>query len=61
MITKREFRKTHRQDRDKLFNAAWRDIVNFAKNRNIDDIDALYEEIVSSKVNNPRSQFYIYG
>lgn len=57
----RKLRLTNSQDSNRLFNAAWRSIKLFNQNSEIDDLQALYEIIVSGKVNDSRSPFYIYG
>jgi hypothetical protein len=48
-------------DRKELFEAAWRKILWFNRNSEIDDLFGLYDQIVSEFVNNPKSRFYIYG
>ena len=60
--TRRVLRNTvGKDDSSDLFNYAWRKIRWFAGHSEIDDLDGLYETIVSEAVNNPRSRFYIYG
>ena len=52
------------RDSDALFEACWREVMIFAKQSDIYDnnhLKELYNSIVSQKVNNPRSRFYIYG
>jgi hypothetical protein len=58
---KRELRKANISDSDSLFNAVWRKITWFNRESEIDDIDGLYDSIVSEKVNDSNSRFYIYG
>jgi hypothetical protein len=58
---KRELRRINLTDSDSLFNAAWRDIIMFSGSSEIDDLDALYDSIVSEMVNDSNSRFYIYG
>jgi len=60
-MTKKELRAVKSIDCDRLFNAVWRDILQFNRDCDVDDIEALYEQIASSKVNNPKSSFYLYG
>jgi hypothetical protein len=54
-------RKANASDSDDLFGAAWRRVVAFNRESEVDDLPALYDAIVSELVNNPRSRFYIYG
>ena len=61
MKTKKQFRQENKKDSESLFNAAWSDILYFSRNSEIDDLQGLYDSIVSEKVNNPRSKFFIYG
>lgn len=56
-----ELRLANSQDSNRLFNAAWRSIKMFNQNSEIDDLQGLYDTIVSEKVNNSKSPFYIYG
>ena len=56
-----KLRLNNSQDSNRLFNAAWRKIKWFNENSEIDDLQGLYDTIVSEKVNNPKSPFYIYG
>jgi len=58
---KQELRKNNKQDREQLFNAAWRKILAFDKESEIDDLQGLYDMVVAELVNNPRSKYYIYG
>ena len=61
---KHRLRMDFADDSDTLFNSAWRELLNLARNQEILDYDhlkSLYESIVSYKVNNPRSKVYIYG
>jgi len=64
-LTKMKSRlKKKYNDTDRLFNSAWREVLYFARNSEIRDFEelcAIYEQITSQKVNNPRSSFYIYG
>jgi len=50
---------------DALFEACWRDYLYFVRNSetpdNINDVMRILDQIVSEKVNNPKSRFYIYG
>jgi len=56
-----KLRLNNSQDSNRLFNAAWRKIKWFNENSEIDDLQGLYDTIVSEKVNNSKSPFYIYG
>lgn len=52
------------KDRPALFDSCWRDVLQFARQSDIHDyshLKDLYNNIVSYKVNNPKSKFYIYG
>ena len=60
-LNKKQFRQENKQDGESLFNAAWRVILNFEKGSEIDDLQGLYDTIVSEKVNDPKSKFFIYG
>ena len=60
-LNKKKFREQNKTDSESLFNAAWRVILNFEKCSQIDDLQGLYDTIVSEKVNDPKSKFYIYG
>ena len=60
-LNKKKFREQNKTDSESLFNAAWRVILNFEKGSEIDDLQGLYDTIVSEKVNDPKSKFYIYG
>ena len=57
----KQLRLNNSQDSNRLFNATWRTIREFNTNSEIDDLQGLYDSIVSQKVNNPDSPFYIYG
>ena len=57
----KQLRLNNSQDSNRLFNATWRTIREFNANSEIDDLQGLYDSIVSQKVNNPDSPFYIYG
>ena len=59
--TQKELRLANSQDSNRLFNAVWRTIKWFNQNSEIDDLQGLYETIVSERVNDPDSPFYIYG
>ena len=56
-----KLRLNNSQDSNRLFNAVWRKIKWFNENSEIDDLQGLYDTIVSEKVNNPKSPFYMYG
>ena len=61
---KRQFREKNSLDSDALFNASWRVLLQFFAQGDVCDehhMQELYDSIVSEKVNNPRSKFYIYG
>jgi hypothetical protein len=61
---KPRLRKDFPEDDTNLFNAVWRKIRYYANNAEILDYQQmkdLYESLVSEMVNNPRSQYYIYG
>ncbi len=58
---KSKLRSHNMNDSTKLFNAAWRQILVLKQNCGVDDLQATYEEVVTNKVNDPRSIFYIYG
>jgi hypothetical protein len=58
---KAQLRKHDRESSNDLFNAAWRKILWFNREAEIDDLFGLYDSIVSEFVNNPESKFYIYG
>ena len=60
-LNKKQFRQENKQDSESLFNAAWRKILYFNRHSEIDDLQGLYDSIVSEMVNNPKSKFYIYG
>ena len=59
--TKQELRNNNSTDSQRLFRAAWRKILAFNRDADIDDIQGLYEIIVAEMVNNPSSRFYMYG
>lgn len=56
-----QLKALHPGESYRLFNAVWKDIREFNQHCDIDDLPALYDQIVSSKVNNSNSSFYIYG
>ena len=56
-----KLRLNNSQDSNRLFNAAWRKIKWFNENSEIDNLQDLYDTIVSEKVNNPKSPFYMHG
>jgi hypothetical protein len=58
---KKHLRKRNKTDYMRLFNAVWRDILAFKRASQIDDLQGLYDQLVSEKVNNSRSSFWIYG
>lgn len=61
---KQKLRREHSEDDTNLFNAAWRKILFYARNAEIldyENMNRLYDGIVSEMVNNPKSQYYIYG
>lgn len=58
---KKQLRQDNKEDSLRLFNAAWRSILEFSRGSEIDDLQGLYNQIVSEKINNPKSSFYIYG
>ena len=67
MITK-EHRKAVREkysvDSESLFKAAWRKVLQYNRDADIEDLGNLfdiYDVIVSELVNNSKSRFYIYG
>ena len=57
---KHELRKTV-SDSPALFNDVWQELLWFDSQSEIDDLPALYDSIVSNKVNDSNSKFYIYG
>ena len=59
--TRQNLRSAYPEDSDALFNAVWREVRSFARHSDIADLDGLYDTIVSNKVNNPRSRFYMFG
>lgn len=53
-----------KKDKDSraLFEAAWREILKFARHSmSMDEAVDCYETIVGVFVNNPKSKFYIHG
>ncbi len=60
-LTKRELRANNKRDSNRLFNAVWRAILQFNQDCGVDDIQALYDQMVSNRVNDSKSIFYIYG
>jgi hypothetical protein len=61
---KQKLRREHPDDDGNLFDAAWRKLLIYARNAEIldyDHLNNLYDATVSEMVNNPRSQYYIYG
>ena len=59
--TKQELRNNNSTDGQRLFRDAWRKILAFNRVADIDDLQGLYEIIVSEMVNNPSSKFYMHG
>ena len=60
-LNKKQLREQNKRDSESLFNAAWRKVLCFNRHSEIDDLQGLYDCIVSELVNNPKSRFYIYG
>lgn len=58
---RKQLRAANKTDSEGLFKYAWRKIRQFHRDSEIADIQALYSQIVSEAVNNPKSRFYIYG
>lgn len=57
-------RRDFAEDSEGLFNSAWKEILSYASNAEVLDyqyMKDLYAGIISNKVNNPRSKFYMYG
>ena len=61
MLTRKEVRTNNSSDSNRLFASVWRAILQFRRDCDIDDVQALYEQISSQKVNDSKSEFYIYG
>jgi len=64
---KKSIRKEFTDSNNRLFDAAWRQLATWVRQGAIDDptceadIINWIDQIISEKVNNPRSRFYIYG
>ena len=56
-----QLRKDNCSDTNRLFNAVWRKIKRFNQHSEIDDLQGLYDTMVSGLVNNSKSTFYMYG
>jgi hypothetical protein len=64
--TKAYYRALFKNESDRLFNAAWNQYVKYLRGSIDDPIDddeviSWLDQIISEKVNNPKSIFYIYG
>lgn len=66
MWKKQELRRLFPRESDRLFSASYRQLRNWIRQGAIDTPDLFaaqewMEQLLSERVNNPRSSFYIYG